>query len=227
MFRDFDTLINYSLSVTDITLALIAAMTCGLIIATLYKLTSRGPGFSVTFAHSLIALALITALIILVIGNNLARAFGLVGAMSIIRFRTAVKETYDIIFIFFALAVGLAAGAMYYGVAITGTIIISVILFFLAKVNLFQSGTKEFLLQIKISTHEKDPEAVYTSVFQNHLRAWRLLNSHSADKESTFELTFTITLHNEKKVLDFLKELKSKKELETVNLFRDEPVSLE
>jgi len=227
MFRDFNTFINYSLSVSDITLALMSAAVCGLIIAWLYKLTSRGPGFSVGFAHSLIALSLITALIILVIGNNLARAFGLVGAMSIIRFRTAVKETYDIIFIFFALAVGLAAGAQYYGVAIAGTLIISAILLFLAKVNLFQSGTREFLLQLRVLAPDGDIEKVYLPLFETYLRDWRLLNSHSQDRESSFELTFTVTLHQPKKIMEFIRDLRTLKYVESVNLFRDEPVSLD
>jgi len=92
--------------ITNITVALV----CGLFISWLYRHTYKGPGYSITFVNSMVFLAMITAVVILVIGNNLARAFGLVGAMSIIRFRTAVKETQDIVYIFFALSVGMAAG---------------------------------------------------------------------------------------------------------------------
>jgi hypothetical protein len=86
------------------------ALFAGLILTCLYRITYKGAGYTAGFVGSIILLTLITALVIMVIGNNLARAFGLVGAMSIIRFRTAVKDVMDIVFIFFALAVGMASG---------------------------------------------------------------------------------------------------------------------
>lgn len=67
---------------------------------------------------------MITAIVIMVIGNKLARALGVVGAMSIIRFRTAVKDAADIMFIFFALSIGLAAGVKLYSIAFFGTLFV-------------------------------------------------------------------------------------------------------
>ena len=73
---------------------------------------------------SLVTLAMITAVVIMAIGNNLARAFGLVGAMSIIRFRTAVKDTQDLVFIFLALAMGSAAGVGFHRLAVVATLVV-------------------------------------------------------------------------------------------------------
>jgi uncharacterized membrane protein YhiD involved in acid resistance len=95
----------------------------------------------------IIVLALITSVVIMVIGNNLARAFGLVGAMSIIRFRTAIKETQDIIFIFFALAIGMASGVGLHALALASTIFIGLILFVLTKTSAASPSKKDFLLQ--------------------------------------------------------------------------------
>ncbi|MEJ2051098.1 MAG: DUF4956 domain-containing protein, partial [Calditrichota bacterium] len=108
MFQNFQNIFTFSLSAGQVIINISVALLCGFIISLFYKWTYRGPNYSSNYVNSIIVLAMITAVVIMVIGNNLARAFGLVGAMSIIRFRTAVKDTQDIVFIFFALAVGLA-----------------------------------------------------------------------------------------------------------------------
>src|SRR5882672_2363406 len=114
---------------------LMIALGCGIVIALVYRFTYRGASYSATFVNALVLLALITSVVILVIGNNLARAFGLVGAMSIIRFRTAVRDVQDIVFIFFSLTVGMAAGVGLNSVAIGGTIFVSVIIILLDAVH--------------------------------------------------------------------------------------------
>jgi len=126
MPQDFQGILNLSVTFSDVLANLMVSLVCGLIIAFFYKLTYKGAGYTNSFIVSLVVLSLITTVIIMVIGNNLARAFGLVGAMSIIRFRTAVKETLDIIFIFFSLAIGMAAGIGLPSIAIGGTLFIEI-----------------------------------------------------------------------------------------------------
>jgi len=121
MLEDFQNIEIFSPSIFDIAGNMLVAFVCGLIISVVYRMVYKGPSYSVTFVNSLVLLAMITSVVILVIGNNLARAFGLVGAMSIIRFRTAVRDTQDIIFIFFSLTVGMAAGVGLKIVAIIAT----------------------------------------------------------------------------------------------------------
>ena len=87
---------------------------------------------------------MITAIVLMVIGNNLARAFGLVGAMSIIRFRTAVKDTQDIVFIFFSLAVGMAAGVGYHLIAICGTVFVSLTMLVLTQFSHGSTTQREY-----------------------------------------------------------------------------------
>ena len=99
---ELQSLMDMNIRTGDVLLNLLVALLCGLVIAQTYKLTFGGASYSKSISNSLVVLAMITTVVIIVIGNNLARAFGLVGAMSIIRFRTAVKDPMDIVFIFFS-----------------------------------------------------------------------------------------------------------------------------
>ncbi|MCK9292376.1 MAG: DUF4956 domain-containing protein [Bacteroidales bacterium] len=125
---------------------MLVALLCGIIIALIYKYTYRGLNYSASFTASLILLTMITTIVIMVIGNNLARAFGMVGAMSIIRFRTAVKDASDIMFIFFSLSIGLAAGVKLYSIAFFGTLIVGGVHLVLNKYNFILPQSREFLL---------------------------------------------------------------------------------
>ncbi|HEX8546828.1 MAG TPA: DUF4956 domain-containing protein, partial [Cytophagaceae bacterium] len=95
----------YSLTFRDIFKHLMVALLCGILISLLYRWTYKGLSYSGNFVNTIILLTMITSVVIMVIGNNLATAFGLVGAMSIIRFRTAIKDSQDIMFIFFSLSI--------------------------------------------------------------------------------------------------------------------------
>ncbi|MFO7999020.1 MAG: DUF4956 domain-containing protein, partial [Bacteroidales bacterium] len=125
MVNEFSDIFTFTITFRDLVGNLIVALLCGVIISMVYRYTYKGLNYSASFAVSIVMLTMITSIVIMVIGNNLARAFGMVGAMSIIRFRTAVKDASDIMFIFFALTIGLACGVKLYAVALFGTVFIS------------------------------------------------------------------------------------------------------
>ena len=89
------------------------------------KITHRGTSYTQSFVFTLVLNGMVVALVMLIVGLNIARAFSLVGALSIIRFRNAVKETHDVGFIFFTMAIGMAVGTQFYTLAIVGPIVIS------------------------------------------------------------------------------------------------------
>src|SRR5690242_15916792 len=97
-------------TVTDVAVVLALSFVLSAAAATAYKATHRGTSYSQSFAQTLVLMGMITSLIMLIIGSNIARAFSLVGALSVIRFRNAVKETRDVGFMFFVMAVGMACG---------------------------------------------------------------------------------------------------------------------
>ncbi|MCM1328923.1 MAG: DUF4956 domain-containing protein [Ruminococcus sp.] len=115
-------------SVTDMIIAMAVAFALGLFIYIVYKKTFRGVMYSSSFGVSLMAMTLITTLIILAITSNIILSLGMVGALSIVRFRTAVKEPLDIAFLFWAISAGIVTGAGLIPLAVIGSVFIGVVL---------------------------------------------------------------------------------------------------
>ena len=222
MLNDFQNVLSMSLSIGEVFENLVVSLICALLISLFYRLTYRGPGMSYSFVNSLIVLALITSVVIMVIGNNLARAFGLVGAMSIIRFRTAIKETQDIIFIFFALAIGMASGVGLHALAFASTVFIGIILFVLTKLNAVSPSKKDFLLQFLFKSNGGYEEAPFLTVFQKYCKSSKLINTKAMMEDDSLELSYHVVLKDAKFVTEFVGKLKNSEGVNNVNLFFDE-----
>lgn len=117
-----------SVSILDMTIALILAFGIGLFIFMVYKKTYSGVMYSSSFGTTLIALTMITTVVILAVTSNVVLSLGMVGALSIVRFRTAIKEPLDIAFLFWSIAVGIVLAAGMIPLAVIGSVIIGVIL---------------------------------------------------------------------------------------------------
>jgi uncharacterized membrane protein YhiD involved in acid resistance len=115
-------------SFLDVGLAMLLSFSLGLFIFYIYKKTFAGVMYSASFGISLMAMTLITTLIILAVTSNIILSLGMVGALSIVRFRTAVKEPLDIAFLFWAISAGIVTGAGLLPLAVTGSIFIGIIL---------------------------------------------------------------------------------------------------
>lgn len=117
-----------SVSVLDMAIALALACGIGLFIFLVYKKTYRGVMYSSSFGVTLVALTMITTVVILAVTSNVVLSLGMVGALSIVRFRTAIKEPLDIAFLFWSIAVGIVLAAGMIPLAVIGSVIIGVIL---------------------------------------------------------------------------------------------------
>jgi uncharacterized membrane protein YhiD involved in acid resistance len=221
MPEDFLQLDIFRPSIFDFAANMFVALICGLIIALVYRFSYRGASYSASFVNSLVLLSLITAVVILVIGNNLARAFGLVGAMSIIRFRTAVRDVQDIVFIFFSLTVGMAAGVGLNSVAIIGTIFICLVIMALDAIGFGQPARLKHLLQVSY-TGSTEAEATLQQTLKKHARRIELMNVRSAPGKTDVEAVFNLSLRNPKKQADFIRELRELEFVSGVNLFFEE-----
>ena len=115
-------------SITDTLLSLVLSFVIGIFIMAVYKKTFKGVMYSNSFCVSLLALTLITTLIILAVTSNVILSLGMVGALSIVRFRSAIKEPLDIVFLFWSIAAGIVLGAGLLPLAIIGSIFIGIIL---------------------------------------------------------------------------------------------------
>ncbi len=144
-------------SVLDVTLAMALAFACGLFIFFVYKKTFAGVMFSTGFGVSLVAMTLITTLIILAVTSNIVLSLGMVGALSIVRFRTAVKEPLDIAFLFWSISIGIVLGAGLIPLAIIGTLFIGIIL--LVFVNQKSTNTP-YIIVLNLDDDEAENDAM-------------------------------------------------------------------
>lgn len=117
-----------SISIVDMMLALILAFGLGLFIFMVYKKTFSGVMYSSSFGVTLVALTMITTLVILAVTSNVVLSLGMVGALSIVRFRTAIKEPLDIAFLFWSIAVGIVLAAGFIPLAVIGSVVIGIVL---------------------------------------------------------------------------------------------------
>jgi len=223
MVEDFADIFTLSISLRDVVFNLIVALFCGIIISLLYRHTYKGLNYSSSFAISMIMLTMITSIVIMVIGNNLARAFGMVGAMSIIRFRTAVKDATDIMFIFFALTIGLAAGVKMYAVAIFGTLFISLIFLIISYFNFGLGKKREYLLQI-LMTDSGVSGAKPDDIIKKFCRNFKLINVKAIGEpdHDMIEFSYHVFLRHDNDGNLMVKALKQEPDIKNVNLFFDE-----
>ena len=163
-------------------------------------------GESLTLANTLIMLPAIISIIILLVGNNVARAFSLAGAFSIIRFRSEPKDPKDISYIFFTLAVGLSAGMGYVGYAVLFTIILCLIMFILKFINYGEADKSFFELRITIPEN-LNYENVFDDVLKKYTSSWMFKKVKTKEFGSLFEITYTVVMKNEnqKKFIDELR----------------------
>ena len=201
----------------EIVINVLLAFIFGFFISLIYRLTYKGYAYSSSFVNMLVIIAMVTAIVMMVIGNNLARAFGLVGAMSIIRFRTVVKDTRDIAFVFFSLAGGMAAGAGNHMIGIVGSIFIGLVILGMFLTNYGVAKQKELLLKFYMIPQHGD-ENIYLPVFNNFLKTHTLLNVKSARLGQFLELSFHVRLKDLKLHHKFIEELSALEGIERVSL---------
>ncbi|HNQ82792.1 MAG TPA: DUF4956 domain-containing protein [Bacteroidales bacterium] len=221
MLEEFTNIELFPLNVYTVLTNMGVSLACGIVIALVYRFIYKGPSYSATYVNSLVLLSLITTIVIMVIGNNLARAFGLVGAMSIIRFRTAVRDVQDIVYIFFALTVGMASGVGLYAIAISGTILICLVSVVMVTFNFGAPGRAEYVLQI-IYKPSKDTEDRIAGILQKYCRGIRLSNLKSQGENDGIEAFYQFSLRRKYKSTELVEEFSHLSEKVKFNLYFDQ-----
>lgn len=206
-----------NLSIPQIIVNLLTAVGLGLAAAYIYKRTHRGVSYSQTFVSSLVLITVITSLVIMVIGNSLTRAFGLIGAFAVVRFRTAVKDTRDMTFLFMCLALGLAAGTGSYQMAVIGLTVIGLLIVFLDRAGFGRLSAYEYILRFAIGA-AKNGDRPYRRIFENYLQESLLLNVRSLKEGKELELAFNIRLKQPRKQDEFISELSKLKAVSGVEM---------
>lgn len=146
-----------SVNIIDMVIAIILAFGIGMFIFLVYKKTYNGVMYSSSFATTLVALTMITTVVILAVTSNVVLSLGMVGALSIVRFRTAIKEPLDIAFLFWAIAAGIVLAAGLIPLAVFGSVVIGVILLVLAN---RKSHTNPYIVVIRCDSRESEVKVV-------------------------------------------------------------------
>ena len=187
-----------SVSILDMAIALAIAFGLGMFIFLVYKKTYQGVMYSSSFGTTLVALTMITTVVILAVTSNVVLSLGMVGALSIVRFRTAIKEPLDIAFLFWSIAVGIVLAAGMIPLAVIGSVIIGVIL--LTFVNK-KSHCNPYIIVVQCDGYESE-KAVVSFLNGNVLKS--TVKSKTAQKD-LIELTLDVRLKDEN--TDFINAL--------------------
>ena len=191
---------------SEILLNLMLAFILGMVISWVYKATHSGLSYSQSFMLTSIFVAVIVCMVIMVIGNNLARAFALVGALSIIRFRTVVKDTKDTAYIFWALAAGMAAGTGSYFLAVAGSLVMALIAYVLNITNYGSIHKSEFILQFRIKNDDSDSHQ-YVNTISRYAKKSTLLHVEPSGDNNTSKMSFDIVMKKDEDHNKFANEI--------------------
>lgn len=177
-----------SFSVTDTLIALTLALALGLFIFLIYKKTFKGVMYSESFGMSLIAMTLITTLIILAITSNVILSLGMVGALSIVRFRSAIKEPLDIAFLFWSISAGIVLGAGLIPLGVIGSIFIGIVmLIFVNK----KTTDNPYILVVNCINDKSENDAI--KFIEGSVKK-HVVKSKTVSANSGIELTIEIRL---------------------------------
>jgi len=161
------------------------ALAIGLFLYFVYKKTFRGVMYSRSFNHSLILVTLVTALVIMAVTSNIVLSLGMVGALSIVRFRTAVKDPMDLVFLFWSIAVGIVTGAGLYILAVVGSLAIGLVVFALSRTP---AADAPYLLVVHCASEESDALVQSTLRSRRPRFAVQSKTISPTGVESTYEL---------------------------------------
>ncbi len=198
-----------SITIATIFLSMLVSLLTGLFISYIYRRTFQGVLFQKSFAMAIVLVTLITTMVIMVISGNLILSLGMVGALSIVRFRAAVKDPLDIVYLFWGVAAGIANGVAYYSVSIIASIFIGVSLIYYSKIP---SRLKSKLLVVNCnSSVAPEVKSLITKQSKNNV-----IRSQS-EKNELNELVFEITTYETDEFYEKIREIDGVQQIRLLN----------
>jgi uncharacterized membrane protein YhiD involved in acid resistance len=198
-----------SITFASIILAMVISLLMGVYIALIYRKAYQGVLFQKSFAMTIVLVTLVTTMVIMVISGNLVLSLGMVGALSIVRFRAAIKDPLDIVYVFWAVGVGIANGVAYFSVSIISSLFIGLSLVYFSK---FPSRPRSKLLVINcdVSISSQITDMVSQASKKSTLR------SHIA-KDENCELVFEVMTYETDQIFEEIRLLKEVQQLRLLN----------
>lgn len=193
-------------STFDIIVSLSLAFVLSAIIGWVYRYTHKNVSYSQSYVQTLVMVGMIVSLIMLVVGSNVARAFALVGALSVIRFRNAIKETRDVGFIFLAMAIGMTTGTRFYVLAIAATVAVCLVMLIMYKFNWFKLDVQRQVVKVQIPPGQEYVSYV-EDVLIKYCAEFELVSTDSARSGALHELYYTAQLKKGNKSAELISAL--------------------
>lgn len=209
------TMSNYSM--WDILLILLGTFALSVWVGLLYRWTHKGVNYNQGYVQTLVVMWGIIAMIMLIVGSDVAKAFTMMGAFSIIRFRNNMKETRDIGFIFLVMAIGMAMGTKLYLLAALGALVMSAIIYGMYRFDWFAEKRKGRILTIRIAP-KKFEDGLFDEIFEKYWVKAEFLGYEGVKKEDLIQVSFGVSLGEETKVSEFISALQEKNDHEKISL---------
>lgn len=194
-------------SVLDIVIVMTLSFLLSAFIGWIYKITHRGTSYTQSFVFTLVLNGMVVAMVMMIVGSNIARAFSLVGALSIIRFRNAVKETRDVGFIFFTMVIGMAIGTKFYLLAIAGAVVISLMLLIMTRFDWFAREMASQILRVQVPNGTPF-DNLFDNAFIKYTSTSELISVDTVHSGLMTELTYSIGMKRAGRIQEFISEIR-------------------
>jgi uncharacterized membrane protein YhiD involved in acid resistance len=217
---------NLPLRWEELILRLFLAMAMGFAVMFVYRMARKGEPRNASFEVTLVLLAILIAMVTKVIGDSVARAFSLVGALSIVRFRTVVRDTQDTAYVIFAVVVGMAVGANLLSVAIIGILVITIATLLLRRKDAVEvwPANHNSVLNIRVPLGELLDQLSGT-LFPKHFEAFQLTSLSTARQGMALEATYNVRLRPGASPTNFVRELNKIDGVQSVELLSSDALS--
>jgi uncharacterized membrane protein YhiD involved in acid resistance len=202
----------------DLALRLCLALCLGAVIAALYRAT-RTDSEPSSFPATLVLLTILIAMVTKVIGDSIARAFSLVGALAIVRFRTVVRDTEDTAYVIFAVVTGMALGANNLWVACIGIMVVGAAAFLLKSFRKKPPSASTHILTVRVGIGH-DVDAVVQDTFSTYAAAWRIQSVSTSKQGLSVDVTYDIRVRSFDWIETFVKALNNLEGVQSVQLQR-------
>ncbi len=203
-------------------LSMLMAFVLGQLIAWVYQRTHHGLSYSRSFTQSLVLLTMVVALVMFVIGDSIVTAFGLIGALAIIRFRNVLKDTRDTVFVFFTLVLGMAVGSQHYPEAVVGTLALLATTIYLYYTRFGTQGVFDGHLSFRLEGIEQN-EGAFVWILKRFCRKYATISVRRGSEVT--EYIFQVRLRDPKRGDDLIRDLNAAGSITGVSLVLQDELS--
>jgi hypothetical protein len=204
MFQIAD--LSGTFSALDVVLTLLLSCLLSLGIGFVYRASHKNISYSQSFVQTLVIVGMVIGVIMLVVGSNVARAFALVGALSVVRFRNALKETRDVGFVFLVMAVGMATGTRFYTLAVAATVAICTVIMLLSRLNAFASSNQRQVVKVQVPP-DGNYDARVEDVLVKKTTSFDLVSTETVRNGALLELYYTVQIKRGDKPRELMQAL--------------------